>query len=60
MIKRLIEKLKRIRLYFVMCSVLPYLIYIFIIFGCLTALNFVMDKNVLGFIITIISITILV
>ncbi len=59
MIKRLIETLKTLRLYFVMCRFLPYLILILTFIGCLVALNFMMDKNIIGYIITLISISIL-
>jgi cadmium resistance protein CadD (predicted permease) len=50
MIKRLIEKLKTLRLYFVICRFLPYLILILIFLSCLIALNFMMDKNIFGYV----------
>ena len=59
MIKRLIGRIKTLRLYFVMCRVLPYIILILVFIGCLVALNFMMDKNIIGYTITLISISIL-
>jgi hypothetical protein len=59
MIKTWIEKMKTLRLYFVICRFLPYLILILTFFSCLISLNFMMDKNIFGYVCMLLLISIL-